>query len=92
VNIAHDRALKIIADDYKATGAKEEQALGFYKPDSPEYKQAMARIGVAKADRKAAELKLEQDYASERARLTAILNGGGSAPNTGGMTVVKKTP
>jgi hypothetical protein len=93
VNIAHDRALKIIADDYKATGAKEEQALGFYKPDSPEYKQAMARIGVAKADRKAAELKLEQDYASERARLTAVLNGGGSsAPNTGGMTVVKKTP
>jgi len=93
VNIAHDRALKIVADDYKATGAKEEQALGFYKPDSPEYKQAMARIGVAKAERKAAELKLDQDYAPERARLTAILSGGGSsAPDTGGIKVVGQRP
>jgi hypothetical protein len=92
VNIAHDRALKIIADDYKATGAKEEQALGFYKPDSPEYKQAMARIGVAKTERKAAELKLDQDYAPERARLTAILSGGGSAPDTGGIKVVGQRP
>jgi len=94
VNIAHDRALKIIADEYTATGAKEQSNLAFAgKPDSPEYKQAMARIDVADAKRKAQEALVEQRSAPERARLIAILNGGGSsAPDTGNIKVVSQRP
>lgn len=94
VNMAQDRALKIIEDEYKATGAKEQSNLAFAgKPDTPEYKQAMARIDLADAKRKAQEAAVEQRFGPERARLSAMLIGGGSsAPDTGGIKVVGQRP
>ena len=94
VNMAQDRALKIIEDEYKATGAEEQSNLAFAgKPDTPEYKQAMARIDLADAKRKAQEAAVEQRFGPERARLSAMLSGdGSSAPVTGGIKVVSQRP